>query len=291
MTPTKFLIGQIIVGFAVAIGGLWFATNGPLGIWAISARLGRPGSIFSRCPVYRPWACSSGGMPMTLMRRRLFNEAGAIAASSGFAGCAVAIIGSLWRARQNQLVTTYGSSRWATAPRNRTGRAVRAAGVFLGRIGGRISAPRRAGTCHGVRADTVRQGRRPGGADAACRGRRVPSSTTSRARTGSSRQAGAPRSPIACCSIRPIRAAPVTTRLLEVRKGPGRSSRRPEHRRHSGRSGRRAGTAQPLGKDQSFAARRRHPPCPVCRRGKDTGAGRELPVRSAALLRAHAAGR
>jgi type IV secretion system protein VirD4 len=27
VTPTKFLIGQIIVVFAVAIGGLWFATE------------------------------------------------------------------------------------------------------------------------------------------------------------------------------------------------------------------------------------------------------------------------
>ena len=27
MTPTKFLVGQIAIVFAVAIGGLWFATQ------------------------------------------------------------------------------------------------------------------------------------------------------------------------------------------------------------------------------------------------------------------------
>jgi type IV secretion system protein VirD4 len=65
----------------------------------------------------------------------LFNKAGGIAASSGIAGCAVAIVGSLWRARQNRLITTYGSSRWATKSEIETAGLFRTAGVFLGRLG------------------------------------------------------------------------------------------------------------------------------------------------------------
>jgi type IV secretion system protein VirD4 len=67
----------------------------------------------------------------------LFNEAGAIAATSGFAGCAVAIIGSLWRARQNKNVTTYGSSRWATLREIEDAGLFRPAGVFLGQLANR----------------------------------------------------------------------------------------------------------------------------------------------------------
>jgi len=54
---------------------------------------------------------------------------------SGFAGCAVAIVGSLWRARQNRLITTYGSSRWATPREVARAGLFRPAGVFLGRHG------------------------------------------------------------------------------------------------------------------------------------------------------------
>ncbi len=55
---------------------------------------------------------------------------------SGFAGCAVAVIVSHYRARQNHQVTTYGSSRWATPRKIRTAGLFRSAGVFLGQLGG-----------------------------------------------------------------------------------------------------------------------------------------------------------
>jgi len=41
-----------------------------------------------------------------------------LAGASGFMGCAAAVIGSLWRARQNRLITTYGSSRWRSVARS-----------------------------------------------------------------------------------------------------------------------------------------------------------------------------
>ncbi|CCV08625.1 hypothetical protein MESS2_760147 [Mesorhizobium metallidurans STM 2683] len=49
-------------------------------------------------------------------------------------GCAIAIAGSLWRARQRGLVTTYGSSRWAINQEIDRAGLFRPAGVFLGKL-------------------------------------------------------------------------------------------------------------------------------------------------------------
>jgi type IV secretion system protein VirD4 len=137
VTPTKFLIGQIIVVFAVAIGGLWFATEWAAWHLGYQPRLGLPWfELFSR-PIYHPWCLFVWWYAYDAYAPDLFNEAGAIAASSGFAGCAVAIIGSLWRARQNKNVTTYGSSRWATLREIEDAGLFRPAGVFLGRLADR----------------------------------------------------------------------------------------------------------------------------------------------------------
>ena len=134
MTPTKFLIGQIIVVFAVAIGGLWFATEWAAWHLGYQPRLGLPWfELFSR-PIYHPWCLFVWWYAYDAYAPTLFNEAGAIAAGSGFAGCAVAIIGSLWRARQNKNVTTYGSSRWATMREIEDAGLFRPSGVFLGQL-------------------------------------------------------------------------------------------------------------------------------------------------------------
>src|SRR3546814_16609559 len=55
------------------------------------------------------------------------------AAASGLAGTVVAVIGSLWRARQNRFVTTYGSSRWASRKEAERAGLFEPRGVFLGR--------------------------------------------------------------------------------------------------------------------------------------------------------------
>jgi hypothetical protein len=52
-------------------------------------------------------------------------------------GCGAAIFGSIWRARQQRNVTTYGSARWAGARDIRAAGLAADAGVFLGRAGSR----------------------------------------------------------------------------------------------------------------------------------------------------------
>jgi len=134
MTPTKLLVGQIALVFAIVIAGLWFATEWCAGQLDYQPRLGRPWFEILSLPFYYPWRLFQWWYAYDAYAPRLFNEAGAIAASSGLLGCGVAIAGSLWRARQNQHVTTYGSSRWADTREIEAAGLFRPAGVFLGRV-------------------------------------------------------------------------------------------------------------------------------------------------------------
>ncbi len=137
MTPTKLLIGQIIAVFAIVLGGVWFATQWAAAELAYQPELGLPWfSAFGR-PIYAPWALFGWWFSFEAYAPTIFEEAGAIAAASGLIGCAAAIFGSLWRARQRRNVTTYGSARWATAKDIRMAGLLTEAGVFLGRAGPR----------------------------------------------------------------------------------------------------------------------------------------------------------
>jgi len=123
MTPTKLLVGQILIVFAIVILGVWFATQWVAVELGYQARLGSPWFAAFRIPVYFPWRLFEWWYAYDAYAPQLFNRAGAIAASGGLAGCAVAIAGSLWRARQTRFVTTYGSSRWALPRRWRLPRS------------------------------------------------------------------------------------------------------------------------------------------------------------------------
>ncbi len=136
MTPTKFLIGQLAIVFAVVIGTLWFATEWCAWHLWFQPRLGPAWFTLFGFPVYYPWRLFEWWYAYEAYAPKLFNRAGMIAASGGFIGIGVAVAGSLWRARQNKLVTTYGSSRWANDREVTRAGLFRAAGVFLGQLDG-----------------------------------------------------------------------------------------------------------------------------------------------------------
>jgi type IV secretion system protein VirD4 len=135
MTPTRLLIGQIIVVFSIVIAGIWFATEWAAWKLAWQPELGLPWLILGHWPIYRPWAVFPWWFHYDAYAPHVFERAGAIAGASGFAGCAAAIAGSLWRARQAHNVTTYGSARWATSREVESAGLHRDTGVFLGRLG------------------------------------------------------------------------------------------------------------------------------------------------------------
>ena len=135
MTPTKLLIGQIFVVFSIVILGVWAATQWAAAMLGYQPQLGQPWHVFGRVPVYRPWQLFDWWYHYDAYARPVFDKAGVLAGTTGFVACGAAIAGSLWRARQNQQVTTYGSSRWASRDEIEQAGLLSAAGVLLGRLG------------------------------------------------------------------------------------------------------------------------------------------------------------
>ncbi|WP_034160971.1 conjugal transfer protein TraG [Sphingomonas sp. ERG5] len=132
MTPTKLLIGQILVVFAIVFVGLWFATQWAADALAYQPELGAPWFYAFGRPIYRPWVLFGWWFHYDAYAPKVFDEAGSIAAASGFVGCGAAVFGSLWRARQRRNVTTYGSARWASASEIQRAGLFDERGVFLG---------------------------------------------------------------------------------------------------------------------------------------------------------------
>lgn len=137
MTPTRLLIGQILLVFAIVLCGIWFATQWTAAQLAYQPELGAPWAKLFGVPLYRPWALFRWWFHFEAYAPAIFDRAGMIAGGSGFAGCAAAIAGSLWRARHSKRVTTYGSARWATRREVERGSLLGDAGAFLGRLGDR----------------------------------------------------------------------------------------------------------------------------------------------------------
>ena len=136
MTPTKLLIGQILIVFAIIAIGLWAATQWAASMLAYQAELGPSWFQLGELRIYRPWSLFPWWFHYDAYAHSVFNKAGALASASGFLGCAAAIAGSLWRARQSGAVTTYGSARWANDREVRAAGLFTDAGVFLGSLAG-----------------------------------------------------------------------------------------------------------------------------------------------------------
>ena len=111
MTPTKLLIGQILVVFAIVIAGVWAATQWAAAMLAYQPELGLPWFRLGSVPVYHPWALFGWWYHYDAYAPVVFDKAGMLAGASGFVGCAAAIFGSLWRARQSSAFVCSGAPR------------------------------------------------------------------------------------------------------------------------------------------------------------------------------------
>ncbi|MEO5774459.1 MAG: conjugal transfer protein TraG [Sphingomicrobium sp.] len=132
MTPTKLLLGQILIVFVIVLAGLWTSTQWVAAQLAYQPQLGPPWAIAFGHRLYHPWALFAWWYHFDAYAPNVFNKAGLLAGASGFVGCAAAIAGSLWRARQATHVTTYGSARWANGREIERAGLRDVAGVFLG---------------------------------------------------------------------------------------------------------------------------------------------------------------
>lgn len=55
MTPTKVLIGQMLVVFGITLAGTWAATQWVAYSLGFQQRLGEPWFLIANLPVYYPW--------------------------------------------------------------------------------------------------------------------------------------------------------------------------------------------------------------------------------------------
>ena len=134
MTPQRLLIGQILTVFTVIVGSNWLATQWAADMLGHQPALGAAWFHLGDTPIYLPYRLYQWWYAYEPYTPDTFARAGALAAGGGVLGVAVAIAGSLWRARQNRNVTTYGSSRWATLADVEAAGLLDAKGVFLGRF-------------------------------------------------------------------------------------------------------------------------------------------------------------
>jgi len=133
MTPTKLLIGQFLIVVIIIAGALWAATQWTAYELGFQPRLGAPWFTLFDTPVYKPWRLFQWWYAYEAYAPGVFNRAGIMAAGGGFLGAAAAIAGSLWRARSQKFVTTYGSARWAKTRDVEEAGLLKPDGVFLGR--------------------------------------------------------------------------------------------------------------------------------------------------------------
>ena len=133
MTPTKVLFGQILVVFGVVALSLALATQLAAASLGYQTELGRPWTILHGVPLYQPWQFFVWWFEFDAYAPAVFQRGAYVAASGGVLGALTAMVGSVWRARQAKLVTTYGSARWASSGDLKRSGMLRPAGVFLGR--------------------------------------------------------------------------------------------------------------------------------------------------------------
>ncbi len=135
MTGTKILWGQILLVGALALGGIWLATQWTAWQLGYQPQLGPPWFEVGGQPIYPPPAFFVWWFIYEAYAPAVFVRGAFLAAGGALTGVAAAIALSIWRAREATSVTTYGSARWATRREVLAAGLLGASGVMLGRLG------------------------------------------------------------------------------------------------------------------------------------------------------------
>jgi type IV secretion system protein VirD4 len=134
MSATRILWGQIITVFLIVLVTTWAATQYVAWELGFQAQLGSPWFRVGGWPVYYPPAIFWWWYFYEAYAPGIFATGGMIAASGGFIAIAVAILMSVWRAREAKNAETYGSARWARPDEVRAAGLLDPDGVVLGRF-------------------------------------------------------------------------------------------------------------------------------------------------------------
>ena len=130
------LFWQILLVLAVVLLALWGATEWTAWSLSWSPRLGEPLFVILDMSVYVPWAFFGWWYSFDAYAPDVFDRGGLIAGSGGVAAIAIAVTGSIIRARWDKRVSTFGSARWAEGKDLRKSGLLKPAGVFLGQAAG-----------------------------------------------------------------------------------------------------------------------------------------------------------
>ena len=134
MSATKILWGQILVVTLIALATTWGATQYVAWQLGFQAQLGTPWFAFGDMPFYYPPAIFWWWYFFDAYAPGVFAKGGVIAASGGFIAIAVAIGMSVWRAREQKNIETYGSARWAKRQEVKAAGLLNPDGVVLGKL-------------------------------------------------------------------------------------------------------------------------------------------------------------
>jgi type IV secretion system protein VirD4 len=134
MSGTRILWGQILVVFTIVLTTTWAATEWTAWRLGFQAQLGAPWFEVVGWPIYYPPAFFWWWYFYDAYAPPIFIEGAIIAASGGFLAIAVAILMSVWRAREAPNVFTYGSARWAKADEIKSAGLLGPDGVVLGKL-------------------------------------------------------------------------------------------------------------------------------------------------------------
>ncbi|MDH1180869.1 conjugal transfer protein TraG [Achromobacter mucicolens] len=137
---TGVLFGQIVVVCTVAGVCVWAGTQYTAAALGYSPRLGPPAGHIGNLPVYYPWQLFIWWYAYEAYAPDVFMRGGVIASMGSVLGAGAAVAMSVHRARQARLVTTYGSARWAEREDIERMGLLRPAGVFLGKLVGKVMA-------------------------------------------------------------------------------------------------------------------------------------------------------
>ena len=133
MNATKILWGQVFLVSFVVLAFVWGATEWVAWRLLFQAELGSSWFTLAGWPFYLPPAFFWWWFAFDAYAPGVFTEGAYIAASGGIAAIVVAVSMALWRARELNRVTTYGSARWAENKEVQQARLIGGDGVLLGR--------------------------------------------------------------------------------------------------------------------------------------------------------------
>jgi type IV secretion system protein VirD4 len=136
MSGAKILWGQLIAVFTIVLIFMWAGTQWVAFRLGFQSQLGEPWFDIWGLPFYLPPSLLWWWYFYDAYAPGIFFEGGLIAAAGGLFAAGIAILMSVYRAREADNAETFGSARWAKPRDIRAAGLLDPDGVVLGRYGG-----------------------------------------------------------------------------------------------------------------------------------------------------------